>query len=1707
MLVVLAMLFGVMAPTVLAAGSTDSSVTSPLPPETGSIDTGWCTVEYDATTADLTVTLRPDIDALLDVSKQQIKDLAKKVYDGLKAIAFDQLKDDIEIAEGIELATKDLIDYVNEIYVDGIQVYGPFGEYGDNTFNTSAIKDLILELPMPSEIKDMANDEMQLSYDFTVVTDYGSYDFTLTAVAGGGYDAIRKVAAIVSDCVDVGVVNGVYTVSVTVPEVFHKAVLKACRTDAISDEIKAKVFKACSTDVDGFIAYYNDFTFNELIELLEAVDFEGVLDKDAIKKYVDLSHLTNEQIVAKVKEYESYFNLAKSYINRIVNNIPASLGDKTLMDLYDANGVFSYEGTHTVDIESVLTKLSAKYGPILASFLDRDTITASVDLSVSFEKINRVQYTVNGELVGEGFLPAGIESEYIEFFAPVTTVDGKNIVAWVDENGDLVTSMPDRDIVLSAVVDEDFTVTVSADVNKVYDGTPALVQVLGNTVGATYTYQWYKVDANGDIALGTTDSFEVINIADSGEYYCVVTVTKGLITKTVTSDTVTVVIEKKVISAADVQWSTPTTFEYDGAEKSVYAFGIDNVEFVYENDKNTNAGDYTAKIVGITYLAGFDTANCEVDATVVGLTRAWSITPKTVDVSGAQWDYTGAIEHDGASHTVALKDGTYPTEGVTVTYGGTTTATDVGDYTATVTFTALNSNYVVTGTVSDLAWSIYSGVVDVDVSGLVWDVPVGFGTLVYDPTATELRPVLVSVPTGVTATYTYVTGTTVGSYSAKVTFTAEPGYNVIGTVADLTWEITAKEIDLGGFTWSDLDFTYDGTEKAPTLNVPAEYAGLVTATVAGQTNAGAYKTSATVTLVDAANYVLVGTLAELDWTVAKAQVDLGGFTWSDLGFTYDGTEKAPTLNVPAEYAGLVTATVAGQTNAGAYKTSATVTLVDAANYELVGSLAEADWTVAKAVIDLSTVTWQDVTLVYNGQAQAPVLVIPDNLPNFVVVVYTVYQNGEVVAEAVNAGEYSVGVSISLDPNAAGVDNYEILLPGEGIANKTFEIAKADVTGITFNGVTGDYNGNVYSVTVEGLPAFVTVTYVNNNQVLIGTYTVTARFEVNDPNYNAIPDMTATIVINTVLKNEHVYKDDDGIIVKVVGSVPADHEFKVNDVSLIANNITLLDGESGRLIVAYDISFTRGGTYYPVDGAYHVQMRIPEAYRTGKTLVVVYLDADGNVVEELEATVNGDYIEFDTTHFSVYGIVSVEDHLEYPVPTDLTWLWIVLAVVAVILIIVIIIILVKRKKGGDEPSDDDVIMVAPEGEPEPEPEDETTEEEAPVEKPAPVEEPAPAEEPAPVEEPAPTEEPAPVEEPAPAPAPVIIPLGEEDEDGVRSAVVDGQVVYVRYRSSFESRLIQSDDEIQDYYTAIKNTLLSYKGVKARSSWNFESFNKGRVQCAKINVKGRALLVYLALDPNNYNESKYHFTDASDKPKFEKVPMLLKVKSDRSLKYVLELIEEMMKTLEIEQGNMPDTDYHMPYETTDALAKRGLVKVILPAGMKLDENANIVRVDVGELLDEYEGKEKPEEEAPAPVEEPAPVVEEPAPVEEEAPAEETAPVEEEAPAEEPVHVDAVTADELLTDEEAEAKIEVVHTVAKRTGKMVEINLDTICENFDEGEIVDVDSLKAKRLINKNAGRIKVLARGTMTEAITIRASKFSLQAVKMITLAGGTAEIED
>lgn len=67
---------------------------------------------------------------------------------------------------------------------------------------------------------------------------------------------------------------------------------------------------------------------------------------------------------------------------------------------------------------------------------------------------------------------------------------------------------------------------------------------------------------------------------------------------------------------------------------------------------------------------------------------------------------------------------------------------------------------------------------------------------------------------------------------------------------------------------------------------------------------------------------------------------------------------------------------------------------------------------------------------------------------------------------------------------------------------------------------------------------------------------------------------------------------------------------------------------------------------------------------------------------------------------------------------------------------------------------------------------------------------------------------------------------------------------------------------------------------------------------------------------------------------------------------------------------------------------------------------------------------------------------------------------------------------------------------------INLDTI--NESGLDIVDPVSLLSKSLVSKGA-LVKVLGRGEVTRAVTVRAHAFSKSAEAAITAAGGTVEI--
>ena len=101
----------------------------------------------------------------------------------------------------------------------------------------------------------------------------------------------------------------------------------------------------------------------------------------------------------------------------------------------------------------------------------------------------------------------------------------------------------------------------------------------------------------------------------------------------------------------------------------------------------------------------------------------------------------------------------------------------------------------------------------------------------------------------------------------------------------------------------------------------------------------------------------------------------------------------------------------------------------------------------------------------------------------------------------------------------------------------------------------------------------------------------------------------------------------------------------------------------------------------------------------------------------------------------------------------------------------------------------------------------------------------------------------------------------------------------------------------------------------------------------------------------------------------------------------------------------------------------------------------------------------------------------------------------------HVDAEEADEILTDDEAMTLV-IVEGDKATTGYRTFINIGEIDGHFSAGDTVTLEILKAKGLIEKKAKRVKILADGELTKPLIVKAHSFSIQAIKMIELTGGT-----
>ena len=387
----------------------------------------------------------------------------------------------------------------------------------------------------------------------------------------------------------------------------------------------------------------------------------------------------------------------------------------------------------------------------------------------------------------------------------------------------------------------------------------------------------------------------------------------------------------------------------------------------------------------------------------------------------------------------------------------------------------------------------------------------------------------------------------------------------------------------------------------------------------------------------------------------------------------------------------------------------------------------------------------------------------------------------------------------------------------------------------------------------------------------------------------------------------------------------------------------------------------------------------------------------------------------------------------------------------------------------------------------EPEAEPATEEAPAEESLSVDEPVPAEE---VETEEPVEE-VPVGEPAEEEddEPIVVSAEDDEAEGIESAVtiIDGRRILVRYNYSFRAKLIQAPAEVQDRFGQLMDEFASYPAVKTRESWRQVRVYSGRKTLASVLFKGRKLCVAYALDPKVYEDTKYHGADLSGVKRYEKTPMLLKVFSDRKLRYAKYLFAQVAEQNGLVQGEVEHHEFRLPYETTQQLLDEQLVKLF--SNKELTENAQLEQADIATLIRERitlrEAQTAMSDELAAMLleEETDPAPEEPLPVRE---------------ASEVVASDAAPAAPSPSE-----KAITERSVRRDRGKKGIINIDTLSQNFAAHDIVTLELIKERKLIPENVEYLKVLARGFIDKPLTVEAHDFSMDAVKMILLTGGRA----
>ena len=340
----------------------------------------------------------------------------------------------------------------------------------------------------------------------------------------------------------------------------------------------------------------------------------------------------------------------------------------------------------------------------------------------------------------------------------------------------------------------------------------------------------------------------------------------------------------------------------------------------------TNAGEYTVTATFAAYIDGINRIyypETEVEFTV-------DIAQK--DIAGANVTLGTALTYNGTAQTQTIASVTV--DGLTATYDvSENEQTNAGNYTLTVTG---NGNF--TGT-ANANWSIEKRALTLD----MFDVT---GSYVYTGAGQEATYTFSDEGGDLTAAdfgVSYSNNVNAGN-GAVITFTATADGNYKGELSfNFTIEKAAYDMSVVSFT--DVSYTYDGSEKTLTVTGMLPDGVTVEYTANTLTDAGSVEVTASFT-GDATNYnEIADKTATL--TINKATYDMSGVSFTDASYTYDGSEKTLTITGTLPDGVTVEYTANTLTDAGSVEVTASFT-GDTKNYNEIDPMT-ATLTIERAV--------------------------------------------------------------------------------------------------------------------------------------------------------------------------------------------------------------------------------------------------------------------------------------------------------------------------------------------------------------------------------------------------------------------------------------------------------------------------------------------------------------------------------------------------------------------------------------------------------------------------------------------------------------------------------------------------------------------------------------------------------------------------------------